>query len=177
MSVRYARNEAAQVLQRCRQSSAPVDVEGVARQLGLQVVEKPLGGASGLLITGEGRALICVNSVGETRQRQRFTIAHEIGHFVLRHQFEKGEHVHVDRGNFISARNARASAGVDLKEIEANQFAAALLMPVGLVEAEASKLVGDGPLLDQHVALLATKFDVSEQAMTIRLSSLGVGGL
>jgi Zn-dependent peptidase ImmA (M78 family) len=152
-------------------------VKAVARELRLQVVEKPLGDASGLLITGDGRALICVNSVGETPQRQRFTIAHEIGHYVLRHQFEKGEHVHVDRGNFISARNARASAGIDSKEIEANQFAAALLMPAQLVEAEAAKLVRDGPLLDQHVAMLARTFDVSEQAMTIRLSSLGLGGL
>ncbi len=177
MSARFARNQATVLLQKCQQLKVPVDPEAVAKSLDLQVDKRPLGDVSGLLITGEGRALICVNSVGETRQRQRFTIAHEIGHFYLGHQFETGEHVHVDRGNFISARSGRSSTGVDPKEVEANQFAAALLMPAPLVEAEAAKLAGDGPLLDQHVAQLAKSFDVSEQAMTIRLSALGIGGM
>lgn len=177
MSARSARNQATILLQKCQQLTVPVDLTAVAKSLGLRVEEKPLGDVSGLLITGEGRALICVNSTGETPQRKRFTIAHEIGHFYLGHQFEEGEHVHVDRGNFISARSGRSSAGVDPKEVEANQFAAALLMPAPMVEGEAARLAGDGPLLDQHVEELAKKFDVSEQAMTIRLSALGVGGL
>jgi Zn-dependent peptidase ImmA (M78 family) len=80
----------------------------------------------------------------------------------------------VDRGNFISQRGPRASEGLDPKEIEANQFAASLLLPVKLVQRRVKELVGDGPLLDYHVTQLAKEFAVSEQAMTIRLTTLGL---
>jgi Zn-dependent peptidase ImmA (M78 family) len=108
----------------------------------------------------------------ESAPRKRFTIAHEIGHHILGHQFEAGSHVHVDRGNFISQRGPRASQGVDPKEIEANQFAASLLMPSVWVRAAAAKIQSHGPLVDRHVEELANEFGVSEQAMTIRLTTL-----
>ena len=91
---------------------------------------------------------------------------------MLRHQFVSGEHVHVDRGHFISQRGPRSATGVDVKEIEANQFAAALLMPADLINKEMAAL-GGGALLDWHVSQLASTFEVSEQAMTIRLTKLG----
>jgi Zn-dependent peptidase ImmA (M78 family) len=91
----------------------------------------------------------------------------------MKHQFELGEHVHVDSGRRISARSALASAGLDQKEIEANQFAAELLMPQKLVRAYASQL-GHGPLLEHEVAELARRFRVSQHAMTIQLSTLGL---
>jgi Zn-dependent peptidase ImmA (M78 family) len=62
---------------------------------------------------------------------------------------------------------------VDAKEIEANQFAASLLMPAKLVRAHAARF-GKGPLLEDEVRHLAREFEVSEQAMTIRLTNLGL---
>jgi Zn-dependent peptidase ImmA (M78 family) len=94
-------------------------------------------------------------------------VAHEIAHHVLGHQFQAGEHVHVDKGNYISQRGPRSSTGVDPKEVEANQFAASLLMPSSFVRAAANKF--GSPILDSGVSA----FKVSEQAMTIRLSGLG----
>jgi IrrE N-terminal-like domain/SIR2-like domain len=93
-------------------------------------------------------------------------------HFHLRHRFEPGEHVHVDRGHHIMPRNSRSSTGVDSKEIEANQFAACLLMPSKLV-LKSIKALKAPSLRDDHVEKLADEFNVSEQAITIRLSTLG----
>jgi Zn-dependent peptidase ImmA (M78 family) len=151
----------------------PIDVRMVATRLGLRIVEEDLGDeVSGALVTNPQRAAILVHSKHHPN-RQRFTIAHELGHHVLRHQFEGGGHVHVDRGNYISQRGRRASEGVDPKEIEANWFAAALLMPATLVREHVERL-GVRALHDQHVEQLAKTFSVSEQAMTIRLTALGL---
>ena len=72
-----------------------------------------------------------------------------------------------------SQRGPRASTGVDPKEIEANQFAAMLLMPERLVRSALREMRVGHPL-DHHVEQLARQFDVSVQAMTIRLATLGV---
>ena len=173
MSVAFARNRAASLIAHHRVLSPPVDVEAVASELGLNLVRDNLGaGVSGLLVTTERSAFVCVHEADHPN-RQRFTMAHEIGHFVLRHQFVRGEHVHVDRGNFISQRGPRSATGVDPKEIEANQFAACLLMPADLVKQEVAAC-GGSPLVDSQVSELASRFEVSEQAMTIRLSALGL---
>lgn len=174
MSVKFARNKAEDLLRKCRVSTAPIDIESIAKFLGIPVVMKTLGDdVSGLLITNQRGTTICVNR-DHPRVRRRFTIAHEVGHFCLAHQFEAGEHVHVDEGNYISARGPRSAAGVDPKEVEANQFAATLLMPAELLRQQATKLRAGSGLLDVHVSLLAERFDVSEQAMTIRLDTLGL---
>jgi Zn-dependent peptidase ImmA (M78 family) len=173
VSVRYARAQAEKLAERLGTGSVPVDVEKIADRLGLPVMYADLGeGVSGLLVSDGVQAHICVQDQ-DAPVRQRFTIAHEVGHHYLRHQFEPGHHVHVDRGHYISERGPRASDGVDPKEIEANQFAACLLMPSKLVREKVAEL-GGGPLLDQHVSHLARTFRVSEQAMTIRLSTLGL---
>lgn len=174
MSAYTARTAAERLLERLGVSSAPVDVDDIAEQLGVKVVYEDLGPeVSALLVTRGAASTIGIHRDHPT-VRQRFSVAHELGHFVLRHQFERGEHVHVDQGRFISERSARASAGLDPKEVEANQFAAALLMPARLVRIHAARFGGRGPLLEDEISQLARDFKVSEQAMTIRLSALGL---
>src|ERR1700735_758496 len=172
MSLRTARHQGEALAERFGFSKPPVDVEQIARRLKLKVVNFDLGeDISGLLISKGDSTTIAVQESDHTN-RKRFTIAHEIGHFHLRHQFEPGEHVHVDRGHLITPRNSRSSTGVDLKEIEANQFAACLLMPSKLL-LQSIKALKVKSLCDDHVKKLASEFQVSEQAMTIRLSTLG----
>lgn len=175
MSVSFARTQGERLAMQYGRGEPPVDVHEVAEALGIRIIEADLGAeVSGLLVTTPGQQVsICVpKGRTEALVRKRFTIGHEIGHHVLGHQFEAGSHVHVDRGNFISQRGPRASQGVDPKEIEANQFAAALLMPSVWVRAAAAEIQSQGPLVDHHVEQLASKFGVSEQAMTIRLTTL-----
>ncbi|HXI44297.1 MAG TPA: ImmA/IrrE family metallo-endopeptidase [Bryobacteraceae bacterium] len=172
MSVRSARHHGEALAEACGFAKPPVDVERVARHLGLKIAHAELGeDVSGLLISKGATSVVAVQA-SDHPNRRRFTIAHEIAHFYLRHQFEPGEHVHVDHGHAITPRNSRSSTGEDLKEIEANQFAACLLMPSKLVEARI-KALKTTALRDYHVTLLADEFEVSEQAMTIRLSTLG----
>jgi Zn-dependent peptidase ImmA (M78 family) len=172
MSLRTARYQGEALAEAFGCNKPPVDVQLVAKRLGLKVVHAELGDdVSGLLISKGDSTVIAVQQ-GDPLNRQRFTIAHEIGHFHLRHQFEPGEHVHVDRGHIITPRNSRSSTGVDVKEIEANQFAACLLMPSKLL-LERIKALKVKSLCDDHVTRLAGEFKVSEQAMTIRLSTLG----
>ena len=62
---------------------------------------------------------------------------------------------------------------VDDGEIEANQFAAELLMPVEFLERDIRK-IPDELAFDEAIRRLAAQYEVSAQAMTIRLSSLGI---
>lgn len=173
MNIRYARTQAEKLVERLGKENLPIDVKAIARALNLKVIEANLGpGVSGLLVSNGVEAHVCVQET-DALVRQRFTIAHEIAHHHLGHQFESGEHVLVDKGYYISERGPRASDGVDPKEIEANQFAACLLMPSKLVREQVAQL-GGVPLLDYQVSELANIFVVSEQAMTIRLTTLGL---
>lgn len=171
MNTTAARNQAEKLVEDLRIVRPPVDVEDVARRLQLRIAKENLGkDVAGLLITTPYDRLIVVQR-SDPPTRQRFTIAHEIGHHYLKHHFPEGV-VHVDKGNFISRRSSHSSTGVDPAEIEANQFAAALLMPTAFLERRIQEL-GISPLWDRHVEELAEEFYVSGQAMTIRLTRLG----
>ena len=77
----------------------------------------------------------------------------------------------------VSRAGLRASgcSATDAEEIEANQFAAAILMPADLVIGEARRLLKDPSATDASIVpLLAQGFDVSDQAMEYRLVNLGL---
>jgi Zn-dependent peptidase ImmA (M78 family) len=173
MSAVVARRRAEQLVTELDLKRPAIDVERVARHLGARVVPMRLSDASGLLITQPGVVPCIVVNQTEHEHRQRFTIAHELGHLVMKHHFQNTENVHVDRGHVISFRNDSSAAGTDPREIEANQFAAVLLMPAAIVKREAAKLAA-GPLREDEVERLAKRFKVSVQAMTIRLNALGL---
>src|SRR5262245_61528186 len=102
--------------------SPPVPVERLAEGLGAEIVYQSFeGDVSGMLYRDENRNLIGVNSA-HGANRQRFTIAHEIGHLKL----HAGKPVFVDSfGGRVNLRDGTS----DLQEVEANAFAASLLMP------------------------------------------------
>lgn len=140
-------------------TSAPIDVNAVATRLGLTIYEKPLDrGISGMIIREADKAapsgyVIYVDQ-NEAYVRQRFTAAHEIGHFVL-HQEHIGDGV-TDNHLFRSDRLS------NWMEVQANRFAADLLMPYDLID----ELVRQGV---DSVPELAKALGVSEIAMGIRL--------
>jgi Zn-dependent peptidase ImmA (M78 family) len=173
MSAVVARRRADLLIDSLAPDGAPVDVRRVARHLGARILEECLGDVSGMLVSRPGSPPCIIVNKTHAEVRKRFTIAHELGHLYLRHETQGQAHVHVDRGNFISFRNHRSEAGTDAIEIEANQFAAVLLMPTALVRIEADKL-GTRRLMDSQVEELAQSFLVSQQAMTIRLHALGL---
>ena len=151
---------------------APVDVESIARDRGATVHKGVVQeNVSGFLFrdTRTGSAIIGVN-IDQQENRQRFTIAHELGHFLL----HSSEGVHVDHTFVVKLRSELSSEGVNSEEIEANLFAAELLMPECLVKDDVLNLE-DWDLTDEkEIKALASKYRVSVQAMTIRLTHLGL---
>lgn len=151
----------------------PVPVERLARDEGALVSYQPFEAQdiSGLLYRAKGAApVIGVNS-SNPKARQRFTIAHELGHLTL----HEGHDLILERLVRLNFRDATSSTASDEEEIEANQFAAELLMPRAMVQRNLAVLLQGRPLSDlELVRRLARRFEVSQQAMEYRLAGIGV---
>lgn len=141
----------------------PIDPIYIARRLGILVYVTQLDpGVSGMLIKGAGYDDPEIHLNGaDSRNRQRFTCAHELGHYVKR--TAAGDDGEV--WDYVDHRDALTSQGKDPDEIYANRFAANLLMPRDLVK-ELAERAGR--------ATLAAQFGVSSDAMSFRLDNLGV---
>lgn len=162
---------ATRLLGQHRAARPPIDVDGLAAELGIAVVLRAFEDAdvSGMLFRGE-REVIGVNSAHSPR-RQRFTIAHEIGHHVL----HPGRELILDAPVRVNFRDRTSSMATDREEIEANAFAAVLLMPEPMLRQELDRLPAStrrDP--DATTAALADRFDVSTAAMGFRLINLGL---
>jgi Zn-dependent peptidase ImmA (M78 family) len=163
-------DEAQRVLDRLGIVQAPIPVERVARALGAQVRFSPLDDElSGMIYLKDDMIVIGVNAVHHPN-RQRFTIAHECGHLCM-HRTALTDVVHVDKQFAILMRDHVSSTGTELMEIQANKFAAALLMPEGVLRAELAEVSYD---IDDDAPLeaLAKKFKVSRQAAEYRIRGL-----
>jgi Zn-dependent peptidase ImmA (M78 family) len=125
---------------------------------------------SGFLHREGSRVVIGINSRNSPK-RQRFTIAHELGHWLL----HEGKPLIVDQSVMINRRDGVSSQATDQEEIEANHFAAALLMPKTFIaDAITGHLRTGIGSREELVAALARDFDVSNEAMGYRLINLGV---
>lgn len=125
-----------------------------------------------MLVRAGERWVIGVNSL-DAPARQRFTIAHELGHMLLH---GKQQDMFIDRSHAVVFRRAGKSDQSERREIEANGFAAEILMPRDflLADWENEKNI-DGFDAEALIAKLARRYQVSSQAMTIRLTVLGLG--
>ncbi len=145
------------------QNSTPVDAEGLARALGVPVNYAFLGaGVSGMIERREnGSYLISVNA-NDPQTRQRFTIAHELGHFMY-HKDKMGDGIDDDRAYRSTDVGKYHNTKIGRKEeTQANRFAANLLMPWGLISQLQEQGVTD-------VKEIADRLGVSKHAMCIRL--------
>ncbi|MGH9451202.1 MAG: ImmA/IrrE family metallo-endopeptidase [Terriglobia bacterium] len=162
---------ARKLLARLNIQSAPTPVEKIAKALGAQLRFSPFDDElSGMVHIKDGVPIVGVNSLHHPN-RQRFTIAHELGHLELHRQMITNS-VHVDKEFPALMRDPTSATGTERVEIEANQFAAELLMPRKLIDqALAGKqfdIDDDGPIEE-----LAKKFRVSKQAVEYRIRNRG----
>lgn len=156
-------------------NKAPISLDLIVRKLGIRLAEEPFDEElSGVLIKGGGAVAIGVNSEHH-ENRKRFTIAHEIGHYLLDHPGEMFIDKTLRQKAVVVRRDGRSSEGTDKHEIEANRFAAELLMPSNIIEEEVRKRLSKSktPSADDLVSDMAALFRVSTQAMEIRLVNLG----
>jgi Zn-dependent peptidase ImmA (M78 family) len=142
------------------QASAPVNVVGIANELGIKVWEKeslnpPVSGMIYLdKINGGKSGFSIIVRKGDSLERKRFTVAHEIAHFIL----------HKDKASGGITDDAMYRSGLSTREeAEANRLAADILMPYKLIRS----LVSEGY---KSMPALAEKLGVSKTAMSIRLN-------
>jgi Zn-dependent peptidase ImmA (M78 family) len=146
----------------------PVPVERIARKQGISVKFETLSDdISGALIRKGDVAIIAVN-VNHSPVRKVFTLAHELGHYVL-HQSDE---VFLDK--VVMRRDAISARGDDFKEIQANQFAASLLMPKAELEEFFDAQCKVNQDQEDIVSNLAKQFGVSSRAMELRLVNLAL---
>jgi transcriptional regulator with XRE-family HTH domain len=149
----YAANE---LLEGAGINEHPVAVEDVVSQCGVLLHRQQLPDAlSGLLIEQVGGAIIAVNDQ-HAPKRQRFTIAHELGHHILGHTERFHLNLSDDTPPEHNYRFERA----------ANEFAADLLMP--------RRLLAGAFETNSSTSALASMFEVSDIAMGYRLVNLGL---
>lgn len=183
-AVREARQTLSDWEQRSGKVQPPVPVEDIADLLyllAIDVTDHLPPNTAGRLYA-EDRIIEVKKSDADVRKR--FTIAHEVGHYQLHVMAEALLHNgHACSDDLVSNTSATETPPlIDLEatvsiasrpivvdtrrlEIEANRFAAEILMPVPLLEAAVAQFGSD-------VTYLAKLFDVSSQAMQFRLEKL-----
>jgi hypothetical protein len=154
-----------------------VPVDKIASKYALIVWEDLPDDISGMLVPvpkAVGPKWVIVVNATHASVRQRFTVAHELAH-VLLHKYTSP---HADGRVQVRFRDEDSARGSNHEEIEANQFAAELLMPENIVRSWAERINFD--LADDSddekamtaIESLAKRFQVSVQALSFRIANL-----
>jgi Zn-dependent peptidase ImmA (M78 family) len=162
MILEHIEAKAAEVLRLANANSLPIAIELIAMKHQLRISRAPHNQFSGMLIRKDGYALIGINST-ESVVRQRFTMAHELGHFFL----------HPNQDAFIDYRDNKRDVIRTPREQQANMFAAALLMPREGLRKDCRIFAKHG-MTDDDLRMLAKRYQVSEDAMRFRLLNLNI---
>ncbi|MDP3196141.1 ImmA/IrrE family metallo-endopeptidase [Tabrizicola sp.] len=146
-------------------SEYPVRIGQLAKDLGVAIrVSSMPTGVSGQISREGDNYVIRVNR-NEARERQRFTIGHELAHYLLHRNI-------IDSSpDGITDTVLYRSGAPERIEFEANRLAAEIVMPMHLIEKELSEKFG-GLVTEATIEGLASSFEVSKAAMEIKLSTL-----
>ena len=143
------------------QDQFPVKVGAIAKAFGINVKKATLAaGISGEIKETRNLVTIRVNR-HDVKERQRFTLAHEIAHFLL-HRDKIGDGITDDilyRSNLSSAQEAQA-----------NRLAADIVMPWSLIQSSLETY--DDLKLEQKIERLAQEAEISTTAIKIRLGKI-----
>jgi len=151
-----------------------INVLAIMEALRITYYERPMGdGISGAIDWDKDKFTITVNSqIGP--QRKRFTAAHEISHYLIHRDLlmrAKNWGMHVDKLFGKTRHNDDPHPLNPDHEIQANRGAIKLLMPQFPVEQMWDESKGTQ---EERVAKVAEIFDISTEAMTIRLETMGI---
>jgi Zn-dependent peptidase ImmA (M78 family) len=173
--LRRSEKEAQVLIKKHNIKEAPVSVIDIVKSLGINVIPYGLGdGVSGILVVENNKSTIGY-STSDSKVRQRFTIAHELGHFILHHNANQSEQLFVDKDFLVKYRGLQKYSQNEIfHEQQANAFAAELLMPKSLIEAELTKKDYVDYTESELIEELAKVFDVSLIAMSYRLANLNI---
>jgi Zn-dependent peptidase ImmA (M78 family) len=154
-----ARTAAQRLLDKHWDEQLPVNPVAIARALNIDVSFGRLEDLSGVIVhNGDSTKIVIADD--ENVERQLFTCAHEIGHFVERRDSDDNEYSFSEPRNDVDKRGGEWS----LHEFYADEFAGNLLMP--------EKLFLHWHSISPSIAALAEVFGVSRPAVQARLRSL-----
>ena len=163
---------AQKILDKLKLTEIPIDPSVIAKKLGARV-EKDFDfdrmDESGRIEKIDGEYVIWINPI-DAPVRQRFTLAHELGHLELHLKTGK-----VERFEDTPVTLYRIDKESNPQEWEANRFAAELLMPSDKVK-EVFEELNEYPLYEEYEVIesMAKKFEVSQAAMRIRLMQINL---
>lgn len=153
-----------------------VDLVSLSKELGIKQITinsnlnaDVLGG----ITKADGHYYIVINNVQEEK-RKRFTIAHELGHFILHQEILDKKETILDKVGESNATvllrqtDAEGTSITNKEEIEANKMAADILMPFDKIREVMTSKGGDNNNRPD-VSYLADYFNVSLTAMAYRL--------
>lgn len=153
---------AQQLLAKTRTMTAPVPISQLAERCGVNVAAAQFSNEiSGVLLDLDSGPVIGFNAA-HPLVRQRFSVAHELGHFLLDHH----DHFHIDLSD--ASVHGEPPGYNWLDERNANEFAAQVLMPAVLVTQAYEE--------DPNLNRIAKAFKVSREAMGWRIVNLGLLG-
>lgn len=138
---------------------ADIDVEAIAFDSNVEVVYEAMAGCEASLVGYRDRAIATINPSG-VRGRERFSVAHELGHWLMH------------RGSSFKCRVDDTSGNLLLNRVlekEADSFAAHLLMPKTLFNPMIAAL---GRPTFQQLKLLSDDFETSVIATALRLANI-----
>ena len=160
-----------EILDMLEMKEAPFNPFEVARKLNIRVETTldydKLDTEGQISVDESGEPIIWINPI-KSEARQRFTLAHELGHLANDILPSLDDPI-IDRYETLYRSNAYG--GIETK---ANQFAAMLLMPLKPLEGFIQECRRDNPKLTakEAILLISSKFEVSKQAVFHRLQNL-----
>jgi Zn-dependent peptidase ImmA (M78 family) len=150
----------------------PVDVNKIIEILGIPVEKKPdfrKSKVTGSITMKEGLPKIWINPMmNQIEERERFTLSHELGHFMLHIAPSFKDDIIVD-----DTIELNRDSNWNVIEMEANKFAAELLMPLEEIKREVNDL-DTSYSKDKIIEILSEKFKVSRLAIQFRLQGIGI---
>lgn len=148
----------------------PVNINQIIKEEGVELVNYTFDeDISGVLVLNGSQSTIGVNQ-SHSEVRKRFTMAHELGHYILHR--DEGSSMFMDKVLYRKTSNNYSPKDEKL-EREANFFAANLLMPKSVIDSYIEENHVDF-YEDSHIQKMAEEFGVSASAMTFRLINLGI---
>ena len=138
-----------------------IDVEAIAYYCGAEVRYRALTGCAARIIGSDDRAIITVDNGASSWPRQRFSIGHELGHWMR----DRGKSAHLCQDKDLTAVWGYRQD----PESRANQYAADLLLPAFLFQPRAA----GQEMVFQTVRALGDEFQTSLTATAIRLVEKG----
>ena len=143
----------------------PCPLNSIAKAVGIVGVKDidDTNGFEGTLVIKDGKGAIGLRG-SQLHVRRNFTFGHELGHFLIpSHRIRKADLRCSSKDTSIHSFSKKSITALEKIEIEANEFAAELLVPDCEFKKERRKL-GNMPDVT-HIKKLAYLFDVSKEMM------------